>query len=193
MTMSKDFILPLPTALRGLERVGQSQLDVRPTGKISLPTAWSLDLSRPPARPRPRVVTVCTLLPGPKSSLVTRRNYTFQKALRGARRLWLRETAPPPTPSSLQAAENYRPQSAWQGEKGRRRSEPRADMVGWVLKPAHEKIPVPKTGREAALWAGQGGAEELSEAEAQAGGAGKGVGPEEGETLKRKQQQFELL
>lgn len=64
-------------------------------------------------------------------------------------------------------------------------------MVG--LKPAHERFSVPETSREAAPWAGQGGAEELSEAEAQAGGAGKGVGPEEGETLKRKQQQFELL
>lgn len=66
-------------------------------------------------------------------------------------------------------------------------------MVGQVLKPAHERFSVPETGRVAAPWAGQGGAEELSEAEAQAGGAGKGAGPEEGETQKRKQQQFELL
>lgn len=66
-------------------------------------------------------------------------------------------------------------------------------MVGRVLKPAHERFSVPETGREAAPWADQGGAEELSEAEALAGGAGIGVGPEGGETLKRKQQQFELL
>lgn len=38
-----------------------------------------------------------------------------------------------------------------------------------------------------------GGAEELAESEALAGGAGKGAGPEEGETLKRKQQQAERL
>lgn len=79
------------------------------------------------------------------------------------------------------------------GERGRRRSEPRAEMVGPVLKPAHERFSVSETGREVAAWAGQGGAKELSEAEAQAGGAGKGAGPEEGETLKRKQQQFGLL
>lgn len=119
-----------------------------------------------------------------------RRNYTSQNALGRARKLWLREATPL---CSLPAAENYRPQSAWHGERGRRRSEPRAEMVGPVLKPAHERFSVSETGREVAAWAGQGGAKELSEAEAQAGGAGKGAGPEEGETLKRKQQQFGLL
>lgn len=128
--------------------------------------------------------------PGPSSSLVTRRNYTSQNALRGVRKLWLREATPL---SSLQAAENYWPQSAWHGERGRRGSEPKAEMVGRVPKPAHERFSVPETGQEAADWADRGGAEELSEAEARAGGAGKGAGPEEGESLKRKQQQFELL
>lgn len=78
-------------------------------------------------------------------------------------------------------------------EGGGRRSAPRAKMVGRVRKPAHQRFSVPEMGREAASWAGPGGAEELSEAEAPAGGAGKGAGPEEGETLKRKQQQAELL
>lgn len=63
-------------------------------------------------------------------------------------------------------------------------------MVGRVPKPAHERFSFAETGQEAADWAGQGGAEELSEAEAQAAGAGKGAGPEGGESLKRKQQQF---
>lgn len=52
----KDPILPLPPALGGLERGYPITVRLRPTGKISLPTAWSLDPSRPPAGPR--VVTI---------------------------------------------------------------------------------------------------------------------------------------
>lgn len=95
--------------------------------------------------------------------------------------------------STLRAAANYRPQSASHGEGGGRRSASSAEMVGLVLKPAQGRVSVPEAGREAAAWAGRGGAEQLAEAEALAGGAGKGAGPEEGETLKRKQQQAEPL
>lgn len=65
--------------------------------------------------------------------------------------------------------------------------------MGPVLKPAQERFSVPEAGREAAAWAGLGGAEVLAESEAPAGGAGKGAGPEGGEALERKQQQAEPL
>lgn len=117
----------------------------------------------------------------PSSSVVTRENYTSQNALR-LRRLWLLAATPL---STSPAAANYRRQSASHVEGGGRRSAPGAEMVGRVLRPAHERFSI--------AWAGRGGAEELSEAEAPAGGAGKGAGPEEGETLKRKQQQAEPL
>lgn len=106
--------------------------------------------------------------------MVTPKNYTSQNALRGARRQWLQEA-------------NYTPQSA-----SRRRRTPLSahNREGW---PGPHALPVPEAGQEAAAWAGLGGAEELAESEAPAEGAGKGAGPEEGETLKRKQQQAERL
>lgn len=107
--------------------------------------------------------------------MVTPKNYTSQNALRGARRQWLQEA-------------NYTPQSA---SRRRRRAPLRThNREGW---PGPHARPVPEAGQEAAAWAGLGGAEELAESEALAGGAGKGAGPEEGETLKRKQQQAERL
>lgn len=107
--------------------------------------------------------------------MVTPKNYTSQNALRGARRQWLQEA-------------NYTPQSA---SRRRRRAPLRAhNREGWSGPYAR---PIPEAGQEAAAWAGLGGAEELAESEALVGGAGKGAGPEEGETLKRKQQQAERL
>jgi hypothetical protein len=105
----------------------------------------------------------------------------------------------------------HRERRATSGPRPSRRGEPQAPSCparerrkapldadthdGWahILTPAQQRRLVPEAGRETAVWAGRGGTEATAEAEAAAGWAGQGAGPEGGETLKRKQQQAEPL